>query len=87
MVCTQRKTPFIGFLLGIRSIVGLYNDYVQSKQIKYLLTYKLSQVNNIYIIFIVVQWTNSIFYCTMVFFFSLGPPGVVVLCSAIGTWA
>ena len=43
MCNTQSRTPFIGFLLAIHALEGMYDDYVQTRKLKYLLTYKLSQ--------------------------------------------
>ena len=42
---SKRKTGFIGFLVAIRSIKGLFNDLVGQADapLKYLLTYKFSQ--------------------------------------------
>ena len=41
---TQRKTPFIGFIIAIVSVEGIFEYLiVQKKWLKYLLTYKLSQ--------------------------------------------
>ena len=46
MTSTNRKTAFIGFVLAIDSVIGLFNDLVApttSPPLQYLLTYKLSQ--------------------------------------------
>ena len=45
MYNTPRKTPFIGFLLGIKSAQHLYKKLVDTEapKLKYLLTYKMSQ--------------------------------------------
>ena len=45
MYTTRRKTGFIGFLLAIKSIKGIFFDLVEEEQapMKYLLTYKFSQ--------------------------------------------
>jgi hypothetical protein len=45
MHTTRRKTGFIGFLVAINSIKGLFQDLVAGDQppLKYLLTYKFSQ--------------------------------------------
>lgn len=42
---SRRKTPFIGFLAGIKSVIALYDSLVGCKapKLRYLLTYKLSQ--------------------------------------------
>ncbi|CAK1586692.1 unnamed protein product [Parnassius mnemosyne] len=40
---SQRKTGFFGFLLCIKSLFSLYENYVQPKKIQFLCTYKLSQ--------------------------------------------
>ncbi len=45
MTTTQRKTPFIGFLLSIRAVLGIFEDYIMTRKMQYLLTYKLSQVS------------------------------------------
>ncbi|KAJ3661908.1 hypothetical protein Zmor_006283 [Zophobas morio] len=40
----RRKTGFVGFIVCIDSLMGLYNEYVVEKQLlHYILTYKLSQ--------------------------------------------
>ncbi|VEN56482.1 unnamed protein product [Callosobruchus maculatus] len=39
-----RKTGFLGFLISIESLKGIYHEYVEENQyLKYILTYKLSQ--------------------------------------------
>ena len=45
LVQSRRKTAFVGFLACIKSIRGLFETYVASKDapLKYLLTYKMSQ--------------------------------------------
>ena len=45
MFATPRKTPFLGFLVGIKSVQYMYNNLVSSEQpkLKYILTYKMSQ--------------------------------------------
>ena len=45
MIETRRKTGFLGFLIGIESICGIFKDFVETGmyQLKYLLTYKFSQ--------------------------------------------
>lgn len=45
VVFTQRKTGFLGFLIGIESVLGMYKRYISGDTplLKYLLTYKLSQ--------------------------------------------
>lgn len=42
---TKRKTPVIGLLCSIDSVIGVYNDFVgkDNPPLKYLLAYKLSQ--------------------------------------------
>ena len=42
---TRRKTEFLGFLVGIQSIKGIFQALVEANNapLKYLLTYKLSQ--------------------------------------------
>ncbi len=42
---TKRKTPIIGLLCTIESVIGIFNDYCgkDNSPLKYLLTYKLSQ--------------------------------------------
>lgn len=42
---SQRKTGFVGFIISLRSLMHIYNQYVDSpiKKLKYLLAYKLSQ--------------------------------------------
>ena len=43
MITTKRKTGFLGFLTGIRSVRSLYNSLVVTGKLNYILTYKLSQ--------------------------------------------
>ena len=45
MHTTKRKTGFVGFLLAIKSVKGLFHDLVEQTQapMNYLLTYKFSQ--------------------------------------------
>ena len=45
MYTTRRKTGFVGFLLAIKSIKGIFQDFVEpvGAPLRYLLTYKLSQ--------------------------------------------
>lgn len=45
MYLTKRRTPFIGLLCTINSVVAVYDDLVGKPEapLKYLLTYKLSQ--------------------------------------------
>ena len=43
VIQTNRKTGFLGFLLCIKSILFLYEEYVTTKKLNFLCTYKLSQ--------------------------------------------
>ena len=45
MVFSRRKTGFIGFLIAIKSIEGIFCEWVEPENspLRYLLTYKLSQ--------------------------------------------
>jgi len=45
MTNSKRKTPFIGFILAIDAVIGLFNTLVTpvNAPLHYLLTYKLSQ--------------------------------------------
>ena len=45
MVFSRRKTGFIGFLVAIKSIEGIFCEWVEPENspLRYLLTYKLSQ--------------------------------------------
>ena len=45
MYSTRRKTGFVGFLVGIESVKGIFHDLVASEKslLKYLLAYKFSQ--------------------------------------------
>ena len=45
MYTTRRKTGFVGFLLAIKSVKGIFQDFVEPVEapLRYLLTYKLSQ--------------------------------------------
>lgn len=39
----QRKTGFLGFLIGIKTLQNLYNDIHCTNQVPYIATYRLSQ--------------------------------------------
>lgn len=41
--CTPKKTPFVGFTMSALSICGIFDDYVKTGLLSYLLTYKMSQ--------------------------------------------
>jgi len=43
LVSSQRKKGFLGFLINMRTYVKLYELYIQTNHLKYLLTYKTSQ--------------------------------------------
>ena len=45
MFATPRITPFLGFLVGIKSVQYMHNKLVSAEQpkLKYILTYKMSQ--------------------------------------------
>lgn len=45
MYKTKRKTPFIGLMCTISSVISVYDEFVvkPNASLKYLLTYKLSQ--------------------------------------------
>lgn len=40
---TNRKTGFFGFLIAIKSIIILFNEYVKKDMLQFLSTYNLSQ--------------------------------------------
>lgn len=42
---TMKKTPFIGSIITITSIIGIYDEYIlqDNSPLPYLLTYKMSQ--------------------------------------------
>lgn len=40
---TPRKTPFIGFAVTAMSVCGIFDEFVKTKRMSYLLTYKFSQ--------------------------------------------
>jgi hypothetical protein len=40
---TPRKTPILGFVISIRSVIGIFVCFIRTNKLKYLLTYKLSQ--------------------------------------------
>ena len=42
----RRSAAFIGWLLNIESLKLLYHDYITTRMIDFLLTYKLSQVES-----------------------------------------
>lgn len=60
MHCSRKKTPFIGFMAGIRSMQGLFDSLVKSEapKLKYLLTNKLSQ-NHLQLFFCAVRSANG----------------------------
>lgn len=41
--CTPKKTPFVGFIMSAISIYSIFDDYVKTGRLSYLLTYKMSQ--------------------------------------------
>jgi len=43
IVRSKRKTGFIGFLMNIKALQNIFDFYVRSGHLKYLLTYKMSQ--------------------------------------------
>lgn len=45
MHSTRRKTGFVGFLVAIESVKGIFAEMIEKEDapLKYLLTYKLSQ--------------------------------------------
>lgn len=47
---SKNKNPIIGLTVTIKSVIGIYDDYVKNERIKYLLTYKLSQDHLEYVI-------------------------------------
>ena len=51
MTSNTRKTSFIGFLTAIQSAEGIFNQLVlgENPQMKYLLTYKLSQDHQLFL--------------------------------------
>lgn len=40
---TPRKTAFMGFIISINSVLEMFDIYVRTGKLKYLLTYKFSQ--------------------------------------------
>lgn len=40
---TPKKTGFLGFVISLTSVMGIYDDYVKTKILSYFLTYKISQ--------------------------------------------
>lgn len=40
---TPKKTPFLGFAISLVSVMGIFDDYVRTNKLNYILTYKLSQ--------------------------------------------
>ena len=40
---SQRKTGFLGCVIGMQSLKGMYNKYVATGKLSYICTYKLSQ--------------------------------------------
>jgi hypothetical protein len=43
IVCSPKKKGFLGFLVNVLSYTRLYEQYIQTGLLKYLLTYKTSQ--------------------------------------------
>lgn len=62
ILLTGRKTGFLGFLLDIQSIAGIYDLLISTGKLKYLLTYKMSQ-DHIELFFAAVRarggWNNN----------------------------
>lgn len=40
---TKRKTPILGFIISLRSVVDIFDAYIKHGNLDYLLTYKFSQ--------------------------------------------
>lgn len=40
---TQKKTPFIGLSITAMSVCGVFDDFIQTRRMHYILTYKFSQ--------------------------------------------
>ena len=40
---TNKKTPFIGFIVSIHAVLGIYEEFVSTRKLPYLMTYKCSQ--------------------------------------------
>lgn len=40
---TTRKTPFLGLIISLHSIKGMFYDYIKGEKLRYMLTYKCSQ--------------------------------------------
>ena len=43
VIHSRRKTGFVGFLINIKSVQNIFDRFVRTGRLKYLLTYKLSQ--------------------------------------------
>lgn len=43
LYCTPRKTPILGFVISTLSVMGIFDSFVQTNRLNYLLTYKCSQ--------------------------------------------
>ncbi|XP_063912240.1 uncharacterized protein LOC135129088 [Zophobas morio] len=41
--CTTRKTSILGFVISATSFMGIFDEFVSSKRLSYLLTYKCSK--------------------------------------------
>lgn len=40
---TPRKTPILGFVISALSLMGIFDDFVETQRLNYMLTYKCSQ--------------------------------------------
>lgn len=40
---TPKKTCFLGFMISIQSVIGIFDDFVKRNKLSYFLTYKVSQ--------------------------------------------
>lgn len=40
---TPKKTCFIGFVITVQSVIGIFEDFVLKNKLSYFLTYKVSQ--------------------------------------------
>lgn len=58
---TRKQTPFKGFIISIKSIIGIYETYIlpEGDPLKYLLTYKLSQ-DHLELFFCSIRYSSSL---------------------------
>lgn len=62
---SKNKTAILGFSITIKSIIGMYEDYIEKQNmLKYMLTYKFSQ-DHLELFFCCIRFVNSTYQCIL----------------------